>query len=131
MRGIPGSGKSTKANRLADPDGIICSADDFFMVNGEYKFDRNRISAAHNQCWNKFCVAVKNGVEIVIVDNTNTRNREFKRYVKFAEKYGYNVDTVLIEEFDVVKCFKRNTHAVPFETIQRMADQLQESVTGP
>lgn len=34
MRGLPGSGKSTKAKKLADNIGIIFSTDDFFMIKG-------------------------------------------------------------------------------------------------
>ena len=34
MRGLPGSGKSTRAKKIADNYGIIFSTDDFFMVKG-------------------------------------------------------------------------------------------------
>ena len=34
MRGLPGSGKSTKAKKIAAETGIIYSTDDFFMVDG-------------------------------------------------------------------------------------------------
>lgn len=34
MRGVPGSGKSTKAKKLAGTSGIVYSTDDFFMKNG-------------------------------------------------------------------------------------------------
>lgn len=39
MRGVPGSGKSTKAKKLAGSNGVIYSTDDFFMKNGEYIYD--------------------------------------------------------------------------------------------
>ena len=37
-RGIPGSGKSTSAKKLA-PKEQIFSTDDYFMKNGKYIFD--------------------------------------------------------------------------------------------
>jgi adenylate kinase family enzyme len=43
MRGLPGSGKSTKAQILAGKDGLIFSTDDFFMVNGKYVYDAKMI----------------------------------------------------------------------------------------
>jgi adenylate kinase family enzyme len=36
MRGLPGSGKSTKAKVLAGEQGVIFSTDDFFIVNGKF-----------------------------------------------------------------------------------------------
>jgi adenylate kinase family enzyme len=43
MRGLPGSGKSTKAKELAGEQGLVFSTDDFFMVNGKYIFDPKMI----------------------------------------------------------------------------------------
>lgn len=43
MRGLPGSGKSTKAKKIAGELGVIYSTDDFFMVNGQYVFDGKMI----------------------------------------------------------------------------------------
>ena len=40
LRGVAGSGKSTLAQALAEKyeDSVICSADDFFMLDGEWVF---------------------------------------------------------------------------------------------
>ena len=43
MRGLPGSGKSTKAKKIAGEHGVIYSTDDFFMVNGVYVYDAKMI----------------------------------------------------------------------------------------
>ena len=37
MRGIPGSGKSTKAKELAGTDGVIHSTDDVIEAQGDYR----------------------------------------------------------------------------------------------
>ena len=39
MRGLPGSGKSTKDKQLGE-GGTILSTDDFWYVDGEYKYDK-------------------------------------------------------------------------------------------
>jgi NEDD4-binding protein 2 len=49
MRGLPGSGKSTKAKALAGEEGLIFSTDDFFMVNGKYEYDAKMIGDYHTK----------------------------------------------------------------------------------
>jgi adenylate kinase family enzyme len=44
MRGLPGSGKSTLAKVLAGEHGLVYSTDDFFIQNGEYKFDSKMLT---------------------------------------------------------------------------------------
>lgn len=52
IRGISGSGKSTLANSLSEKTGSIhVEADQFFILNGEYKFDRSKLSEAHEKCY--------------------------------------------------------------------------------
>lgn len=47
LRGLPGSGKSTKAKKLAGSTGLVYSTDDFFMVKGEYVYDPKLIGVNH------------------------------------------------------------------------------------
>lgn len=58
MSGIPGSGKSTYVKQLQQKlgyyDVVVCSADHFFMVNGEYRFDVTKLGDAHGACLNRF-----------------------------------------------------------------------------
>jgi adenylate kinase family enzyme len=49
MRGVPGSGKSTKAKQLAGIKGLIYSTDDFFMKNGDYVYDPSKIGEYHDR----------------------------------------------------------------------------------
>lgn len=63
IRGLPGSGKTTLAEQIMKEwkeirDGRgrqvksckLIAADDFFMVDGEYKFDPSKLSEAHAWC---------------------------------------------------------------------------------
>lgn len=49
MRGVPGSGKSTKAKQLAGIKGLVYSTDDFFMKNGDYVYDPSKIGEYHDK----------------------------------------------------------------------------------
>lgn len=50
LRGVSGSGKSTEAMRLANNNkDVICSADDYFMKDGEYIFNPSLLAAAHGE----------------------------------------------------------------------------------
>lgn len=139
LRGCPSAGKSTKARQIvseATKNGqasLICSTDDFFVEhgNGVYKFEATLLGKAHNQNYKKFCKAIDDEVEIVIVDNTNIRVKDFKPYVIYANNAGYEI--VLIEPttewaWDADECFKRSTHNVPRATIERMINQYQHNV---
>lgn len=125
-RGLPGSGKSTRALRIAgehDCDVLIVSADDYFVVNGVYRFDMSNIGAAHMECQQKFREGVREKAPVIIVDNTNTTIREMRPYVEYAHIRGYEV--VLLEPdtawaWDIDACLARNVHGVPREALERM-----------
>lgn len=128
--GCPGSGKSTLAKKLAeDINAVICSADDFHIWWGRGKYDWAPIRQkyAHDYCKYMFLSAVSLGKN-VIVDNTNTKVSEMRPYVKMATENEYEILFIEPEttwKYNAEECFKRNTHNVPLETIQRMISQLQ------
>ncbi|KAJ8298330.1 hypothetical protein KUTeg_024861 [Tegillarca granosa] len=131
MRGVPGSGKSTLARQLKD-SGEIYSTDDYFMVGGEYLFDRTVLSEAHE--WNRTRVkkALSDGINTVIVDNTHTQAWEIKPYVKLADMYKYSV--IIIEpetkwKYNARECTRKSTHKVPYDTIKSMLDRFEQNVT--
>ena len=103
MRGLPGHGKSTRVSeRTADAArrgdrSAVCSADDFFVElgRGTYAFDPSRIADAHASCKANFAGALQAGVELVVLDNTNTCLWEFEPYVQSAVAAGagpHNMD---------------------------------------
>ncbi|CAK7994790.1 AAA family ATPase [uncultured virus] len=82
LRGCPGAGKTTIAEKCF-PDYVKCSADDHFMKNGVYYFNRYEIQLAHDNCYAKAKKALADGKN-VIVDNTNRKLDEFKRYLDLS-----------------------------------------------
>lgn len=97
LRGLSGSGKSTlgkeiRAEKLRN--GAQCallSADDFFMKNGEYCWQEDKLYAAHKSCQRKTETCMKKELETIIIDNTNIRKQEMLPYVQLAREYNYFV----------------------------------------
>lgn len=126
LRGIPGSGKSTIVDQigiLGEREFTICSADLFFMLGGEYKFDHSKIKEAHQFCLRDFCDVVFNKWQTVFLDNTNTTISEFTHYVNIAEAYSYKVVLVTLN-INIETSIKRNVHRVPEKTIKGMYERL-------
>lgn len=95
MRGLPSSGKSTRAKELSGGDDtIVCSADDYFgETNEEYvkNWCIEQLGNAHNWCRKNAKMLMQRQVPLVIVDNTNTVFREMMPYFDMAVQYQYNV----------------------------------------
>jgi predicted kinase len=132
MRGLPGSGKSTKAKNLAGDNGIVLSTDDFFTIDGKYKYDPAMIGEAH--FWNEMRAqeAIRNNISPIVIDNTSVEAWESKKYVQMGTKTGYDIR---IEEADTDWAFnpeelsKRNTHEVPQGNIERMLEKWHPDLT--
>lgn len=133
LRGIPGCGKTTVAEILADMGvtalygsrgGVkvedrpvtICCADDFFMKGDKYEWNPKQIGMAHEWCQNKCETAMINDEERVIVANTSTTEKEIKTYFDLAEKHGYMVISLIVEN----RHGGTNVHGVPEGTLANM-----------
>lgn len=117
LRGIPGAGKSTLAN-------LICNqhveADMFFMQDGEYKFEASKLKQAHEWCQDKTEAWMRNGYN-VIVSNTFTQEWEMDAYYKLAEKYGYRVHSLIVEN----RHDGLNKHGVPADKLEQMKNRFE------
>lgn len=123
VRGIPGSGKSTFAKSLG---GSHFETDNFFMVDGEYKFDGSKIKDAHTWCQNGVNTAmILNNTaglnETIVVSNTFTQEWEMKPYFEMAETHGYRVFSIVVEN----RHGGVNEHNVPDEVLTKMRDRFE------
>jgi tRNA uridine 5-carbamoylmethylation protein Kti12 len=138
MRGPSGAGKSTKARELIEeyldqnPDATthICSADDFFVNNktGQYEFDAKKLGQAHAWCRGQARAAMALKTDLVIIDNTNTQKWEYEPYLELAYLFKYETDECVVGDLDddsLLLYAERNTHGVPLEAIQRMAQRFE------
>lgn len=128
--GLPGSGKSTYTAKLQVEAKIngksfaVHSTDNFFMVNGEYDFRPNRLELFHAKNFINYSDSLLDGIDIVVVDNTNLKKAFRDRYAKLAMALGYEVLYPVIGGFSKEDCVlyaKRNTHGVPLDSILKMA----------
>lgn len=117
LRGLPGSGKTSLAEILDAP---ICSADDYFMKDGKYLWNKEELGSAHQWCLGRCEFHMRQDAEKIIVANTSTTARELKPYYDLAQKYGYQVFSVIVENRHEGK----NIHNVPEETLQKMAERF-------
>ena len=123
LRGLPGSGKSTLAKSLG---GVHIEADQYFMENGEYKFDISKIKNAHNYCQSQTQAWMGSdgqqvNVDRIVVSNTFTMGWEMQPYFDMAKKHGYRVYSLIVEN----RHGGVNTHLVPEETIEKMKERFE------
>jgi predicted kinase len=133
MRGIPGSGKSTTIQQKY-PNHYVCSADFFFEKLADQndtsyieEFKPWLLSQAHASCLREF-ILMLDGVNDLVVDNTNSQKWEYANYVLLAQMAGYDV---FIEEMpcngvsDVRRFHQRQTHGVPWEAMEAMFNRWE------
>lgn len=122
LRGLPGSGKSTIAKMLVgDKDYCHKEADMYFVdSNGNYKFEPSKIKDAHQRCKDEIEFFMKYEHSPIVVSNTFTQEWEMDDYYLLAEKYGYRVHSLIVEN----RHGGVNLHGVPIEKLQQMRDRF-------
>ena len=130
MRGISGSGKSTYI-RKNFPEALLCSADQYFMKNGEYRFNPSELGEAHASCIRLFTYYCSNPLNImpnsatIAVDNTNLRIEEIAAYVQLAVAFGHEVEIYRLV-YPVETAARRNVHGVPRKSVEAMDRRFQD-----
>ena len=120
VRGVAGSGKSTFAKTLG---GRHYEADMFFIdpILGEYKFDGSKIKLAHEWCQNRVEGDMILNVDKIAVSNTFTQEWEMESYYQMAERYGYRVHSIIVEN----RHEGVNEHNVPEEKLLQMKNRFE------
>ena len=124
LRGVSGAGKSTVAELFIDSD--ILSTDDFFMKDGEYQFDANSLVENHMKCTAEAdrimnLATTEDAVHTLVIHNTFTKQWEMTPYLILAEKYGYTVHTIIVEN----RHESESIHDVPQASVDAQRDRFE------
>ena len=132
IRGVPGTGKSTLASMIAF--GIakcgqrtrtaVLEANDYFLVNGEFKFDATRVRQSFEWCQIATDKHMREGTEHVFVTNPFTKIEHLRPYEQLAALYGYKVNVITCHNWF------GNPHAVPVDTLRKMRDSMEYPATA-
>jgi len=127
VRGLPGSGKSTFATHIWN-EYAVCEADKFFYdKEGNYNFDPSKLKEAHAWCKNEVETRMKDHqinqqyYPEIAVSNTFTQEWEMEDYYKLAEKYGYKVVSLIVEN----RHGGKNVHGVPDDKLEIMKNRFE------
>jgi predicted kinase len=121
LRGLPGSGKTTLAKSIAGSKGWIKEADMYFVDRlGNYNFKPSLLKEAHEWCQQEVEFLMKYEHR-VIVSNTFTQEWEMQPYFDLAQKYGYRVYSLIVEN----RHEGVNEHGVPEEKLVQMKNRFQ------
>jgi hypothetical protein len=127
VRGLPGSGKTSFATAIWN-EYAVCEADKFFYdKENNYNFDPSKLKEAHSWCLSEVeskMIEHENNKQYypeIAVSNTFTQEWEMENYFKLAEKYGYKVVSLIIEN----RHGSKNIHGVPEEKLQIMKNRFE------
>jgi predicted kinase len=127
VRGLPGSGKTSFATHIWN-EYAICEADQYFYdKEGNYNFDPSKIKDAHAWCKNKVETMMgdhqlnEQYYPEIAVSNTFTQEWEMEDYFKLAEKYGYKVVSLIVEN----RHGGKNVHGVPEDKLEIMKNRFE------
>ncbi|XP_055460066.1 NEDD4-binding protein 2-like 2, partial [Psammomys obesus] len=82
-RAIRASRPPPRALLGGSPDGVVCSADDYFRGGGGgYSYSVSGLGRAHDWSQSRAKRAIAEGRSPVIIDNTNTQAWEMRPYVE-------------------------------------------------
>lgn len=114
VRGLPGSGKSTFAQTLANSLSIpYIEADQYFYKDGVYEFDATKLHLAHQYCFDTFCANAKSGC---IVSNTFIKEKYLKPYIDYCIENNIQYTVLIVEN----RHGNKNVHNVPDDVVDNM-----------
>ncbi len=108
FRGIPGSTKSSSAQRMF-PGVLLVENDMFHMHNGQYDWKAENMPKAISWCTGMVRMALGSGMDVCVA-NTFTKKKFIQMYQKIAQEFG--------AEFTVYRCVGR------FKNVHGLSDSM-------
>ena len=120
VRGLPGSGKSTIAKNLIGWYWHL-ETDQYWMKDGEYKFDASKLGVAHQWCQDETHSLLSRGFSAV-VSNTFTTKKELRPYFEIAKEFD------IVPQVILCQAQYGNIHNVPEETLRKMKARFDYNI---
>ena len=150
-RGLPGSGKSTKALELVNGiEDQVCENDNYYIINktekveklgansqglfkyidtkktiGDYKYNSEHKENAGWWCFyevfRKFQV-----YDTIAVANVFASKTQIIGYIKEAKKFNIKVKIINMPKISIEESYKNNIHNCSLESIKKMYDNFEE-----
>lgn len=122
IRGTPGSGKSTYAEKVfVKKHGFIHLENDMFLYDkdGNYVWTPEKAKEAMQKCYNETAKALAAGKDVVVT-NVFVTFKSTRRYLELAKKYN--------AEFKIFRKDKDygNVHNVPEKTLKQFKAAFQD-----
>lgn len=127
LRSVSGAGKTTLAKELEKnlPFAKAYSADDYhYNHEGVYNFKVENLGKAHKRCQDMVKFSMETNVPNIIVHNTNTTEKEIKPYTDLAEKHGYKVVSLVVEN----RHGSNDVHNVPEDVKKKQEQRLRNNL---
>jgi predicted ABC-type ATPase len=127
VRGVSGAGKSSFCSFLLQTFDEWFTfthheADDYFVnpITGGYNFDASQLPNAHKTCQVLTMGDMMDRVDIILVSNTFTTEKELQPYLDMAEDQGYDVVSLVVEN----RHGNSSVHNVPEETLNKQRNRF-------
>ena len=108
---------------------VVCAADDYFMLNGEYQFNPNLLTRAHAKCQSNAYHALRAG-NFVVVTNTNCQLKHIMEYSSNGSRLKFNQGMLIIKFMprnaaDAVGLGINNAKKIPQRVYSTVYDNMQ------
>ena len=119
VRGLPGSGKTTVAHKIAGTEGVVHSTDIYIdKTKGEDNFTSKKMTEIHEKNYAAFSKSIDAGVGVVVVDHTNVCEWEVEKYSHYAIDNNYIVSIVTLPHISPEEAASRTSHSLTQKKIK-------------
>ena len=127
--GLPGTGKSTLAEKLAPAYNI--ATDDYpgLYVDGVYQAKLQKES--HQWCLDTFKKWILAGHALIAVHNTFMLDKYRQPYTDFANQHGYIVSVINMLSTYIDGQLTQSVHNVPLDVIENMSRTFEPVISYP